>query len=214
MSICFAITDAELELTKNMLGLVFSGVAALGALIAAVAAIQGVNAWKKQLRGKSDYQLAEEMLIAAYKYQEILHVSWQVAEHAIYKIESNGWMGLEDDGLPESYFNRWLCEIERGRSEFELVATKCAALWRGKFKAELKWLNHFDHYCSETIRACNRIYDGSGYKPEKEDQASLASANWLVLEKRIKSKDEDVSSYLARLMLPMVSVLDERRLLS
>lgn len=214
MSICFAITDADLELTKDMLGLLFSGVAAFGALVASVAAMQGVNAWKKQIRGKSDYQLAEDMLIAAHKYQQLLQVLWEVAGHAIYKIESNSWNGLEDDGIPESYFRHWLDEIEKGRSEFEGVIAKCAALWRGQFRVDLKWLHHFESYCTETIRACNRVYDGSGYNPEKEDLAELASANWLVLERRIKSTDDNANSYLERLMLPMVTVLDEKRLVS
>lgn len=212
LSICLTITDVDWILTKDISVVIFSGIGAFAAVVAAFAAKEGVNTWKKQLRGAADYQLAEEMLIAAYKYQELLHVSWQVAEHAIYKIESDCWMGVEDDGLPESYFNHWLGEMQKGRLEFDLVATKCAALWRGQFKDRFKWLHYFEHYCSESIISCIRLYDGSGYKPEKEHDAGLASANWLALQNRISLHDSDANSYLANLLRPLVSDLDEKRL--
>lgn len=211
MSICLAITDADLELTKDMLGLLFSGLAAFGAIIAAGAAVLGVSTWRKQLRGQADYQLAEEMLIAVYKYQELLQVSWGVAGHAIHKIDSEEWMGLEDNGLPESYFSHWLGEMKKGRSEFDLVATKCAALWSGQFKDGFKWLHYFAYYCSEAINSCIALHDGSGYTPEKEDQAALASAKWLSLTRRVHATDADPSSYLTRLLLPIVAVLDDKR---
>ncbi|WP_146232176.1 hypothetical protein [Pseudomonas mosselii] len=211
MDICFAITDADFGLTKDVFGLAFSGIAAVAGLLAACAAIRGVNTWRKQLRGQADYQLAEEMLIAIYKYQELLEVSWQVAEHAVHKIESDGWMGGEDNGLPESYFTHWLCEMKKVRSEFDLTATKCAALWRGNFKGGFKWLHHFEYYCSNAISTCVELYDGSGYKPEKEYEADRVSASWLALGNKINSIDKDPNSYLARLFLPLVTDLDEKR---
>lgn len=44
----------------------------ISALTATVVAILGLQAWKKQLKGKTEYELAQKLLYATYKLREAI----------------------------------------------------------------------------------------------------------------------------------------------
>ncbi len=56
----------------SILKVLSSIVTALAAATAAVIAVLGLNAWKKQLRGKNDYELARRYLRAVYKLRDAI----------------------------------------------------------------------------------------------------------------------------------------------
>lgn len=69
MSYCLALTDVDWSLTKDVLGVVGTFV---GAIISAAAVLvaykfgnEGLNTWKRQLRGTTDHELAKRVLIEA-----------------------------------------------------------------------------------------------------------------------------------------------------
>ncbi|TKK11767.1 hypothetical protein PflCFBP13510_12255 [Pseudomonas fluorescens] len=73
MSYCLALTDVDWSLTKDVLGVVGTFV---GAIISAAAVLvaykfgnEGLNTWKRQLRGTTDHELAKRVLIELYRYK-------------------------------------------------------------------------------------------------------------------------------------------------
>ncbi|MBO0211858.1 hypothetical protein J0684_28750, partial [Vibrio sp. Vb0877] len=70
MSICFAITDADWALTKDVITADTSG---LGVVVAAWGGIGGLYTWKTQHRGKADHELGLRMLAEVYKFEMILN---------------------------------------------------------------------------------------------------------------------------------------------
>jgi len=44
----------------------------LAAIVALVVAVLGINAWRRQLRGKNEYELAEEVLSLFYRARDII----------------------------------------------------------------------------------------------------------------------------------------------
>ena len=76
---------------------------ALAAVVGATVATLGLNAWKKQLRGKTDYELARRLLRAVYKVRDFIP---QVRSPMIFdgeKDEAIGEAKLSPEALKENY---------------------------------------------------------------------------------------------------------------
>jgi hypothetical protein len=62
----------DIESIQALVTLIKDIITGLSALTAAIIAILGLQAWKKQLKGKTEYELAQKFLRAVYKIRETL----------------------------------------------------------------------------------------------------------------------------------------------
>lgn len=70
MSICFAITDVDWALTKDVFAVIGTLVSAIGVGLAFYVGLEGLSTWKRQLRGTTDHDLAKRSLLELYKFRE------------------------------------------------------------------------------------------------------------------------------------------------
>jgi hypothetical protein len=64
----------DIDTIQSYVTLIKDIITGLSALVAASIAILGLQAWKKQLKGKTEYELAQRLLRAIYKVREALAV--------------------------------------------------------------------------------------------------------------------------------------------
>lgn len=64
----------DIDTVQKYITLIKDIITGLSAFTAAVIAIMGLQAWKKQLKGKTEYELAQRLLRATYKVREAF--SW------------------------------------------------------------------------------------------------------------------------------------------
>lgn len=118
----------SLEILKNL-------VTVIATIIASYVAISGLDAWKKQLKGKTDYDLARRYLKAVYKIRESIK---EVRNPFISVGEI--FAALSDSGLPEEehssmqksnravYSKRWK-KVMESKNELDIEL----------FEAEVSW---------------------------------------------------------------------------
>jgi len=75
MNICFAVSDVDWALSKDVFSIVGTLVSLIGVGAAIYFGSQGLSAWKKQLRGSTDHNLAMEMLVCLYKFRDSISAS-------------------------------------------------------------------------------------------------------------------------------------------
>lgn len=68
----FQITPDTLINWKSSIGAVSNIITAISATVIAIAAIPGINAWKKQLQGQTKYELARRYLRSVYKVRDAI----------------------------------------------------------------------------------------------------------------------------------------------
>ena len=66
--------DTNLKYFQIWVSLIKDIVTGLAAVVAAVIAIMGLRTWKKQLKGKTEYELSQRFLRATYKVRDAF--SW------------------------------------------------------------------------------------------------------------------------------------------
>jgi len=113
----------------------------LSAVAATLLAFQGVNAWRRQLKGTAEYQVARKVLKTVYAVREAL-----IETRARFTFPSE-WAGRapEASGAEEfavliaaqSYRER-LARLGRARAELSLVQQEALALWSEPAKEALE----------------------------------------------------------------------------
>lgn len=75
MSICFAITDADWALTKDVFSVIGTVVSAVGVAVAAWVGFSGLATWRRQNKGTADHDLSRRLLMDLYRLRDsISHV--------------------------------------------------------------------------------------------------------------------------------------------
>lgn len=75
MSICFAITDADWALTKDVFSVIGTVVSAIGVGLAGWVGFSGLATWRRQNKGTADHDLSRRLLIDLYRLRDsISHV--------------------------------------------------------------------------------------------------------------------------------------------
>lgn len=117
----------------------------VAACIGAWVAIKGLNAWRRQLRGKTDYELARKILRASYKVREAIRA---VRHPAIWNPEfaaAEKQVVVENDDLkrfPDAarlfavYQVRW-SELSAAVTELDAEAFEAEISWGAPFRAKL-----------------------------------------------------------------------------
>jgi hypothetical protein len=86
-----------MELAKLILQVINT----LAVLIGTYVAIRGINAWKKQMRGSTDYQLARRYLKAAYKVREAIREARSSSIHVEEMVAANKENEMNTNNLRE-----------------------------------------------------------------------------------------------------------------
>lgn len=217
MSLCFAITDADWSLTKDILGATMPIVGSLisaGALwVAYKFGKEGLSTWKRQLKGTSDHALARSAAVAIYKYRDLLIILWEVGEHAIKEIESNQWISTDDENYFSSgFFQSWLDKMRVARSELEAIQVECAAIWGGVFEDGFSEIYRREGECSEAIESCLYLFSKGGFDPGMEYASDYSQLRWLKLKKEIGKDRLSVKKYIEGLFAPLVSEINSKQL--
>jgi hypothetical protein len=110
----------------------------IAAAIAILVSILGLRTWKKQLRGKTEYELARRLLRAIYRVrdaiQDVRHPFIWEAEmsEATESLKNNGESLHKDaDVIPAVYQMRWR-KIQDAMSELSIEALEAEVLWGAK----------------------------------------------------------------------------------
>ena len=112
----------------------------LAAIVAATVAVLGLRSWRKQLRGKAEYELAHRLLIAAYKVREEMRyvrtpsiMGWEV-EAAKNELRDAGDQPLDNESKSDYasvYDYRWR-KLGVVVSELDAAVLEAEVLWGDK----------------------------------------------------------------------------------
>ena len=129
---------------------------AMGVLVA----FMGLDAWKKQLKGKTDYELARRLLKAAYKLRNALSYvrnPWIPLAESIAALEAMGYSKDDYSDHRKSngavYTRRWE-KVKEASADLDLEAleaevswgNEAAALLTGLYRLRGRLLQHVDRF--------------------------------------------------------------------
>jgi hypothetical protein len=137
----------DIETIQAYVALIKDIITGLSAATAAVIAILGLQAWKKQLKGKTEYELAQRLLRTVYKIREAF--SWvrnpYQSPDEIFQAMKEA--GIEGDPLRDPiirargegavYRRRWK-EAQNAIMDLETLALEAEAVWGSDAKDSLK----------------------------------------------------------------------------
>lgn len=93
MSICLAISDADLSLTKS----IFEFISSIATIVGVIAAISfgwyGVRSWKSQIRAKNNHDIAYRVLVELFKFEK----TFSMARSRGYNLYSSSSTSDESD---------------------------------------------------------------------------------------------------------------------
>jgi hypothetical protein len=124
-------------------------ITAIVALIAGAVAIYGVIAWKKQLKGKTEYELARRVLRAIYKVRDSIRIVRSPIQTGGEMEEAVKASGISYDPNDRNihaqtqravYQLRWK-QLSEARSDLQLELLEAEVSWGEEIKEKLKPLN-------------------------------------------------------------------------
>jgi hypothetical protein len=168
--------NIDIETIQKYVSLSKDVITGLSALIAATIAILGLQEWKKQLKGKNEYELAQRMLRATYKVRD--SIAWvrnpfqSAGEISQAMKESN----IEGDPVADPtiyirsegavYQKRWQ-KVQEAFVELESITLEAEAIWGQAVKENLKPLQQ----CVVTLAANVQIHLRNLEKPPRKYDA-------------------------------------------
>lgn len=143
MSICFAITDVDWAVTKEVASALGSVGTVFGVAVAAYFGRQGLATWRNQIKGAGDHELARRTLIELYRYRDAVD---QVRSPVIWTSETipddheNPHLDPNIERFNETRraYTRRLREVRNVRAPLSVALLEIEAVWGGKFKELLK----------------------------------------------------------------------------
>jgi|GEM_PF-882192 len=132
-----AYTQTIMETIQAYVTFIKDIITGLAAAIAAVVAINGLQTWKKQLKGKTEYELAQRLLRSTYKVRDafVNFRYWQVTDNEEFQATKgeNIEYDLEDskrynDIQRAVYSIRWQ-KIQEAFIDLDSVALEAEAIW-------------------------------------------------------------------------------------
>lgn len=109
----------------------------IAALVGAGVAVRGLNAWKHQISGKTEYELAQRVLKATYKFRESIRF-----------VRNPGMFGAELPDPPEDHpagrsdaHKRWYSTSKAYEARWEKVRTSHIEIEAELLEAEVLWGN-------------------------------------------------------------------------
>ncbi len=136
-------TVSQLAGTAEYAGIAKDVIIAISAAVAAVMAVWGLTAWRRELKGKSEYAKAKEVLKAVYRVREgFKHVRrpaiWQF-EYPEEMIDSNGYLKPEHDHEGNTYvYETRIKVLNEAFSELEEQTLDAQVEWGPEFEDVIK----------------------------------------------------------------------------
>lgn len=157
MSICFAITDADWALTKDVFSVIGTIVSAIGVGLAACVGFSGLATWRRQNKGTSDHDLSRRLLIDLYRLRDgIGHVRNPVM------LGSEG--GAEEQGQNLNFIqSHYRSTVRAYEKRFSLVdevrvrlntsLLESEAVWDGEVKSRFATIFKLQHELMLNVRS-------------------------------------------------------------
>lgn len=150
MSMCFAITDADWALTKDVFSMLGTIVSAVGVVIAARIGVLGLATWRKQNKGTSDHELSRRVLIDLFRLRDRIR---QIRNPAMLITENL----FESDGSKKpnfqqihfkytaEFYQSLFSAIDEIRSGLETSILESEAVWGDELKQLVKPVLSLQH---------------------------------------------------------------------
>ena len=150
-------------------------ITSLAALTAAIVAVLGLKAWKKQLKGKTEYEMAKSLLEAVYKLKREIEIARNFMvlageiQAALKTMEVEGTVLVpktQANGLAAVYMTR-SNRVRDKLTQLDLTLVEAETLWGAKVRQALKpfqfcayelVLNH-DYYIDHLIKSPDTAYE-------------------------------------------------------
>lgn len=129
-----AYMEQFISVLKTSMPIIKDIIISLAAIIGSVIAIMGLKTWRKELRGKTEYELARNLLKTTYGVRnaiQIVRSPWMSAAEYTPKHEQQETEKSEnksDDGLGYAYERRWEY-VSKALVELDVYTLEAEALW-------------------------------------------------------------------------------------
>jgi hypothetical protein len=158
----------------------------LSALVVAIIAILGLQTWKKQLKGNTEYEIAQRLLRAIYKVREALAWVRNPYQHPSEITQAMEDYAIEGDPIDDPvikartewalYNNRWT-KVREAFIECETVALEAEAIWGPIVKENLKPIQD----CAAKLFANIESYIREIEYPSRNYDASLQNERFKII---------------------------------
>lgn len=155
----------------------------IAAITAAMVAISGLKSWKKELRGRADFEIARSLIRATYKLRDEITYSRSPFTSANEFPAEYDPLDKTSDNEAEAwafvFTNRWK-PIANAIQEFEAQTLEAEALWGQEIKDTAFELKR----CSQSLRAAmevmvsNKASNNEDFKADKEFGKKIKSELW------------------------------------
>lgn len=184
----------------------------LAALTAAVIGIIGLQTWKKQLRGKTEYELAQRMLKASYKYREAL--AW-VRNPIV--IEGEVWEAMKEIKMEDSpsdtsksftrqqqavYQKRWQ-RVQEASIELDSISLEAEAIWGQAARENVKPLVE----CAGTLFAALLVYFGHMENPQVSYSKEVRNRDHRIIFAAMGEKDNFFTNEITEAVIKIENFL-------
>jgi hypothetical protein len=119
----------------------------IAATVGAVVAVMGLKTWRKELRGKTEYDLARNLLRTTYKVRDAIQIvrnPFMSAGEYTPKQEQQDIKTSDDKsdgGLAYAYQKRWEY-VSKGLVELDVYTLEAEAIWGSPILEKVKALRH------------------------------------------------------------------------
>jgi len=151
----------------------------LASVIAGVVAIVGLQTWKKQIKGKVEYELAQRLLMAVYKVRDALYYvrnPFMTGSETSQALKS---ANIEQDpseptlsakSVQAVYQQRWI-KVQESWSNMDIALLEAEALWGNEITDLAKLLSN----CTVTLRVnitkyLRNLQNERVHNPEKDEE--------------------------------------------
>jgi hypothetical protein len=156
MSICFAITDADWALTKDVFSVIGTIISAIGVGVAAWIGFSGLATWRRQNKGTSDHDLARRLLMDLYRLRDSIG---NVRNPVMFGSEG----GEEEQGqnlnfLQNSYrsmvraYEKRFSLVDEVRARLNTSLLESEAVWDGEVKSRFAPIFKLQHELLMNVR--------------------------------------------------------------
>ncbi|MCD8523186.1 MAG: hypothetical protein LRY66_07365 [Saccharospirillaceae bacterium] len=165
-----------ISVTKDII-LIFAAIAT------AHVAINGLQSWSRELKGKADFEVARNLIRSAYKLRDELRYCrspWVTMDEFPEDYDSNNKTPeIEAKAYAFIYSNRWK-PVATALQNFETQALEAEALWGSEFKPKTDELRQCARNLQVALEAdiSNKASGGENFRCDPEFGKTIKSEIW------------------------------------
>jgi hypothetical protein len=169
-------------------------------------ALLGLRTWRKELKGKTEYDLARRILATTYKIrnaiQSVRNPFMSASEYAGTETGKNE-KNARYQGIAEAYQKRWN-SVNEGLLELDVVTLEAEAIWGSELIADMKPLKE----CSKELFVNIKRYLLTQQSENYQEQ--MSQEKWEKIDKIIYSSNSPDDDEFYRRLLDAVKKIEER----